>query len=531
MTHIATVMRYPLPGGRNHPATGVQLRLRLPDNLAEEAKALAFVLPGQSRFRGHQDYRARPLTDAVLTAISLQQDFSDEVLDGIRPRLRHEAARGLWQLVVLSSLSSWEAEILDSSRREYRAREAQAKLRIPTGPISRTSRVAAELFEQNISWHNPERNKLAGQIARELLSGSDSETIEKRLFDHNPMDPNWAERLGRRRSHYVASLPTAAGPSTLRLRFEGRGAGATWRARRSLTLEEIRTWLIDAGAPAATCTVQAPGWELRIPPGWRPLIFDSRTHLPDEWSEHLSNSRVLDLAAGSRRVLWPTVEKSAGPAPVPGVDTFLTTAHTHPKARNRPLEFLVEVLLRQLEEPTESGADDMGKALGDDGIVDLPGYLQEELYETVLIPARRAHALGLITGSEQDRLIDEAEAWNDARVQKVVDSLRAHSETRVRTIAAKLEAVKRDPVAFSRILRDYDGLLEAYNASVSFSYMPAAHPWPITSLADVIADGASTEVLSWLTGFLVSRTARLLERSMELTARQAFDTVHPVQLA
>lgn len=50
LTHISTVMRYPLPlPGRNQPRQGVQLRLRLDEGVADRARAVSLRLPGQGR--------------------------------------------------------------------------------------------------------------------------------------------------------------------------------------------------------------------------------------------------------------------------------------------------------------------------------------------------------------------------------------------------------------------------------------------------------------------------------------------------
>jgi hypothetical protein len=75
---------------------GRVLRLRWTQDMAERARAVSLRLPGQAR-RGHHDYQARLFTD-IVTAIAVQEQFTDEFLDGLVPVLRHREAIGLWQL-------------------------------------------------------------------------------------------------------------------------------------------------------------------------------------------------------------------------------------------------------------------------------------------------------------------------------------------------------------------------------------------------------------------------------------------------
>jgi hypothetical protein len=77
LTHVSTVLRYPMPPFSSHtPRLGRPLRLRLPFGFDVRARAVSLQLPGQSR-RAHRDYEARPLTDAVMTAIAVEEPFAD----------------------------------------------------------------------------------------------------------------------------------------------------------------------------------------------------------------------------------------------------------------------------------------------------------------------------------------------------------------------------------------------------------------------------------------------------------------------
>jgi hypothetical protein len=115
LTHISTVLRYPAPPRwRRDPRADRSLRLRLVPGLIPRARAMSLRLPGQS-LRAHRDYQARLLTDAVVTAIAVQEPFTDEFLEGLLPLLRHRAAVGLWQLAVAATSTAPENAIHDAA--------------------------------------------------------------------------------------------------------------------------------------------------------------------------------------------------------------------------------------------------------------------------------------------------------------------------------------------------------------------------------------------------------------------------------
>jgi hypothetical protein len=85
LTHISTVLRFPprvVPGQQDRR---VRLPLRLDPGVDEQVVELAFRLPGQARRQAHRDYAARPLSDAVVTAIALHTPFVEEELAGLPP--------------------------------------------------------------------------------------------------------------------------------------------------------------------------------------------------------------------------------------------------------------------------------------------------------------------------------------------------------------------------------------------------------------------------------------------------------------
>jgi hypothetical protein len=121
LTHISTVLRYPPPPRwRSEPRADKPLRLRLTPGLIPRAQAVSLRLPGQSQ-RAHRDYQGRLLTDAMMTAIAVEEPFTDEFLQGMLPLLRHRSALGLWKLVVAATTTDPEHAI------HYAAEEERAR--------------------------------------------------------------------------------------------------------------------------------------------------------------------------------------------------------------------------------------------------------------------------------------------------------------------------------------------------------------------------------------------------------------------
>ncbi len=100
-----------------------------------------------------RDYGARPLTDAVVTAIARVEPFVDDGLDGLPPLLTQRAAHGLWQLTVAATLRRAEQRVLHDPRDE----------------------TASVLREGDAAWHAPWRFAVALHLARELLTGPHAE--------------------------------------------------------------------------------------------------------------------------------------------------------------------------------------------------------------------------------------------------------------------------------------------------------------------------------------------------------------------
>jgi hypothetical protein len=116
-THVCTLLRHPAPPEhRGKKAGGALLRLRLDSGVAERVRAVSLRLPGQSERGGPSVYQTRPLADAVLAAIERVRPLADEFLDGLAVRLiTHDAAKGLWGLVVAASLTGAEEELISDA--------------------------------------------------------------------------------------------------------------------------------------------------------------------------------------------------------------------------------------------------------------------------------------------------------------------------------------------------------------------------------------------------------------------------------
>jgi len=106
LTHVSTVIWHPdMPVGRHNPSPyATRLPMRLPPGMANAAREVALLLPGQADGGGgYHDYRPRQLADAAVTALASEVAFTDDILDGLPPLLTQRAARGLFRLAVAAT--------------------------------------------------------------------------------------------------------------------------------------------------------------------------------------------------------------------------------------------------------------------------------------------------------------------------------------------------------------------------------------------------------------------------------------------
>jgi hypothetical protein len=533
LTHVSTVMRYPLPlPGRRQPRQGVQLRLRLDAGIADRARDVSLQLPGQ-HLRGHRDYQARLLTDAVMTAIARQEPISDEVLDGVMPLLRHGAALGLWRLVTAATSTRSELEVFKRAESSRTARMAGE----PSNQNLWVERVAAALREEDdVAWHAAYRSEAAQFLARRLLP-VDADAMENVLFEQD--SNSWRNLL---------ASPPMAGFRGREQSFEGRGGSAVWRAKRRVEQDEMLRWLSQSHRPEA-CRVKEvdpPGWTLRIPDHWQSVMFPARRPLPPVWAAHLDAGRVVDIGAGGRPELWPTVDGPDGEIiPVPRFEHVSTVAPSI--GREELIEMvLVDLTYRPLianGEPTKNSSFDADSTMEhfgpfaheldtgslDEDLLDADWIVDDFRYEPyvegvvydqyvdeweagpIMLTAHRAFNLGLIDESERDALLEQARLATQDAMREIVASLVGKNDA----LGDELRAAMDEPYRFVRL---------AGRAKQFLSITESSWTWPVTSIAAAIADHAvSARAVEHLARLVVLRCKRRLERSMEQAARAAFD--------
>jgi hypothetical protein len=304
LTHISTVLRYPAPPRRRkEPRTDRPLRLGLASGVAERARAVSLRLPGQSQ-RTHRDYQARLLTDAVMTAIAVQEPFTDEFLDGLMSLLRHRTAVGLWHLAMAVTSTAPENAIRDAAE-EARSQIGEAATPLGAEELGGRRRLllVAEALDEEVSWHSPLRFTVAASIARGMLSGANAEANERILYEQCS---EWNEkRLDLCHSIYKAFLWREA---SVKSDWSGRGGAAVWRAHRRVEQQDFEDWLMRRSRDNSPVErhVRPPGWLVRSLDACRTCVLPTgKTEVPERFSRWLATGRLLAFPAQERQVLWP----------------------------------------------------------------------------------------------------------------------------------------------------------------------------------------------------------------------------------
>ncbi|MFC3504145.1 hypothetical protein ACFOOK_24685 [Micromonospora krabiensis] len=503
LSHIATVLRYPTPRRmkrdiRAGRSTATPLRLRLPPGIAVRARAMSLRLPGQS-VRAHRDYQARLLTDAVMTAIAMEEPFDDDYLRGLPSTLRRHAAIGLWHLAVAATSTFPELAVL------LAAEDVRNDLRAPGGrPDHAQQRLlrVAEALENDVAWHSDARFEVATAIARDLLIGPKAEANERMLYDQGMA---WNElRLD------LAITDEDGGGSDLRKQYStgltsydwtGRGGTAVWRAERAVEVEDFEAWLTGAEVgTAATRVVRPPGWSVAVPDGWRAAVFHGP--LPEPHASWAAVGKVLAVALGNRVAAWPLQAAADGVTPIPGIEPLLKAADG---LRPDLVSGFAEAIL--IDWRTDPDAEHEEEADG-------PAQFR------LLLPADDAMRFGLITEDERQRLLADARLATSVAMEQVIESI-AEDESDLR---AELQRARANVARFRRLAR---------TTGVRFTVAPAMWPWPGGSVVGELATCSSGEVLHWLGVWALKARQRALESSMEQAWQQAFSrprftsTTHP----
>lgn len=515
LTHISTVLRYPPPPRwRTEAPGGRLLRLRLAAGVADRARAMSLRLPGQAR-RAHRDYEARLLTDAVVTAIAVQEPVTDEFLAGLPLVIRHRAAFGLWQLATSTLMTIPEREVFDAAalaRRMIESGETElseddtpaakrlwtlaTELR-PDEPTAAMGRVVtvAEALDEETPWHSPARHIVAANIVRHRWVGIDDEKVntaseyEQYLYAQRGEDIrdewSWA-REDLRLSTTKRDLLRGITPYD----WSGRGGAAVWRARRLVELRDFEAWLMDRSPGqdqnSSTRYVRPPGWLVRSPDSWCTQVLpDADTTVPEPFATWMESKRLLSFTARDRTVLWPLIARAsaAGLHPVPGIEPVIAAA---PRLPNRVSGFIEAVMVDWQAAP-DAGRDDI---LG-----------------SMRIPADRAYEFGFIGSEERHRLMRQARASTLQQMTDLIDTLPEDQQEH----ADELRAAMGNAAWFGRLTI---GLGIRWPGIVK-----ATWEWPGSTITEELAAGTQAEALQWLARW-VHRTC---QRRLQLSMQQAFE--------
>ncbi|GLY63671.1 hypothetical protein Atai01_02900 [Amycolatopsis taiwanensis] len=482
-THISTVLRYPpAPRSRREPQAGVTLRLRLAPGVAERARTIALQLPGQSP-RARRDYQARQLTDAVVTAIALQQSFTDDFLDGLLPLLRQGAALGLWHLATAATSTAAENVVLDAAQ-EVRWRQRRPGEEI--APEDKRLLLVAEALENDVAWHHPYRFQVATNIARHHLHGTKARQHEDMLY-HQGM----AWDVLRHDLRHDTESTHWANPG-IEFDWSGRGGAAVWRAYRRVELQDFEEWLSTlTEANDEQCRrVRPPGWLVRVPAGWFSRVVWGQ--LTEPFASWVATGRVLAVPYLGRHILWPMAASPLQPGCQPVAAMGPVIAAAQGLRPDQISGFIEAVLLQWLCDDDE----------------------HHEIVGPLLVPANTAYDLGVIDAEQRKTAQAEARRQTLLDMDRLIE--RARNE-KPDYLPYLVDARGRDSV-FRRI---------AANAGYEFARTRANWRWPIRSVADEALTTLRPDALKWLAGWVYGRHRRMLQMAMEKAWRNAF-AHHPV---
>jgi hypothetical protein len=480
VTHISTIMRHPLkpihPGAAPDPR--IRLSMRLPEDLAANARAVALVLPGQTRGGGIADYQARRLTDSVMTAIAAVTPLSDDVLGGLRGCIRHQAAIGLWRLAVAATLTREEQRVIDHARSRV---DGHAR------------RVVEILREEDSAWHDQFRVQVVRYLVRHfLIEGADEEMM---LYDQRD-GQEWAE-IRDELERFGLADERFDGFEGWSLNLEGRGGSHVWRLRRRVELEEVCRWLWTTRHHAAdeerTLDVRLPRWTLQVPAGWTAVPAAPLDRLPPEARQSVAAGRILLLHTSNPEqwFLWPLDGNDPRGEPFLVSGLADVTAALAGRRSRIPPEGIAELLLVVVED-----------------------------WLAVDMPVHIAHRSGLIDDDTRDDLIIRAHRETRDRMEEFVQLARSElSPQHVEDLASAMDS----PSAFVRIAYR-EGLPESLAEHLpSDLVVPPVCTWPVTSLAHAIAGHMSTPALTWLARHLLRNLRSLLNSDRMAAWQQGFD--------
>lgn len=444
-----------------------------------------------------------------MTAIALEEPFSDDFLHGMRPLIRHRSALGLWALTVAATSTTPETDL-------YKA--AEARRETPSHPPSTEEAAAhrrlllvAEALEEDVSWHAPMRFQVAASIARDLLTGSNAATNERMLYKQGS---DWAElrkelrNNGPIRSRYQRMTTTydclgnhclddvCAGHESIGYDWTGRGATAVWRAERRVELQDLEDWLIRRCSPdPAERQIQPPNWVIRTPNTWHAHIVSAATgELPDPYAKWVADGQVLAFPYQEKQAIWPVTPRHDPPGtchPAPGITPL---ANASKKLRPDQIIGFIEAVL-----------------------VDWGGDHEESTIRIAMdLPVDKARTFGFLTPKEEQYARAQARARTLQAMDDIIDNLPdAH-----RHLRAQLEQAKGNARLFARIARP----VRIHGRPVRFWASRATWLWPGRSVVDELQAGTrSADLLEWLATQAYKTSTLVLEQAMEEAWHRAFD--------
>jgi hypothetical protein len=505
----------------------------------ERARAVSLLLPGQSR-RAYRDYQARPLTDAVMTAIAVREPFTDAFLDDLLPLLRHRAVFGFWRLVV--AVSSTPSELAVSGLAEaIRAESGSRELR----PSEKRLLLVEEALAEE-SWHAPERFVIAANLARVGLSGPGAEQEERVLYEQGK---EWnRQRLDLRRAPKARWFVGVQGTD-----WSGRGGAAVWRAERRVELGTFEDWLMSqpGGDQPRTRVVSPPGWSVEMPAGWEACVLPTNWEVPSRFREWIEAGRVMLIQIPSRnkQVVWPL--QPGFSAPVPGVEPLVAIAR---ELRPEQLINFIEAVLvewgtgQDCDEESDLEEESPGPVLPVDAEFEPMTHEEEEefwasffgmekepdpeedplgslpLVDPEFDPSRRREGRAL-RGSAPHLLVPVDQAFKfgfvTAEERRVV-----MSDARAHTMSLPKGLFAYRPTVPHPVSTDDPRFLLLLTRRRTGQTAKPMWVWPGRSVAAEIGTDTSAEVIGWLITWANWMATRVLQHSMEQAWHAGFDH-HP----
>ncbi|MFI1948622.1 hypothetical protein ACH46F_32830 [Streptomyces virginiae] len=430
------------------------------------------------------------LTDAVMTAVSVAEPFTDGFLKDLLPVVRHRSAVGLWRLVTArTSTGPEKAYLVDAERLRADSWGSDVLL---TGWEQYLLRVT-EILEREEGWLSSARFKQAVSLARRYLAGPRAKAGEEWLYAQGAdFEETYQDCL-----QHDDGLAKHANRG---YDWTGRGGTAVWRAERRVDLEHFEDWLVgrSKGDPAAGVMESgSPGWLLRTPAAWQARAFQRTAvgQLPEPYARWTCEGRVLVFPYRSGQAVWPLRQRPAGAGwePVPGAEPLAAAA----------AGLRAEKVLGFIEAALIEWNQVLGGEATDHVALDLP--------------VGKAHDFGFITAEERHAAMAEARAATLERMDAFIESMEGDGEADGYMVRELRDARGN--------VREFRSLARRYGRGIPlrFDAARAFWRWPKGSIVSEVLAGTPPEVVHWLAVQAHRQRLLLLELAMQGAWRRAFD--------